>query len=136
MNKSSSKEINIYLTSHGGDLDYSFLTYDLLKQSPKTINMYCHNSVISAASIIYLAGHNRYITPNSLIMIHQLSGSISGTYNHMNDYMQCYKLSMQNMKKIYKHETTMDNRTINKLLNNDIFLNAERLNLRDVKIYR
>jgi ATP-dependent protease ClpP protease subunit len=103
-NGNNKRNIDIYLTSNGGDLMYAFLVYDLLKKSPKQINMFCHGYVISAASIIYLGGHTRYITPNSTMMIHQVSGSMKGTFNQLQDCYNGYKLSMDCMKKIYINE--------------------------------
>jgi ATP-dependent protease ClpP protease subunit len=77
-------------------------------------------------SIIYLGGHTRYITPNSTMMIHQVSGSMKGTFNQLQDCYNGYKLSMDCMKKIYIDETNMNKRTLNNLLNRDVYLDANK----------
>ncbi len=125
LNDKKIKNINIHMASNGGDLEYGFLAYDLLKRSNKQINTYCEGSVISAGTLIYLAGKNRFITPNSTMLVHQLSGKLYGTYENMEDDMYNSKLSMDNMIKIYKTETTISNKMLHSLLKRNIHLTAD-----------
>ena len=73
----SHNPIKIFITSPGGDLDSTFLLYDVMKrvQSPIiTIGDYC----ASAAAIILAAGSKRYLSPHSKVMLHLPAGQMGG----------------------------------------------------------
>jgi len=125
-NDKSIKSINLHMGSNGGDLEYGFLGYDLLKQSNKQINTFCEGSIASSATLIYLAGTNRFIAPHSTMLIHQLSATFNGTYEDIKDMMISYNLSMKAMKNIYKTETVINERTLNYLLKRNVVLSADK----------
>lgn len=64
--------IHVYICSEGGDIYAAFAIYDLLRQSKCEIHTYCVGCVMSAASIIFLAGNKRSATPNSTFMFHSV----------------------------------------------------------------
>jgi ATP-dependent protease ClpP protease subunit len=117
--------INLHITSDGGDTDTGLYAYDILKKSRFPINTFCDGYVCSAGTFLYLAGSKRYITPNSKILIHQLSSSCRGTFNNMEDQMHGHALTMHDMKKLYLHETDLKKKDLDKLLANDISLTAK-----------
>ena len=73
----SQAPIKLFITSPGGDLDSTFLFYDVMKgiQSPIiTIGEYCS----SAAAIILAAGSKRYLRPHAKVMLHLPAGQMGG----------------------------------------------------------
>jgi len=69
--------IKLFITSPGGDLDATFLFYDVMKRikSPViTIGDYC----ASAAAIILAAGNKRYLSPHAKVMLHLPAGQMGG----------------------------------------------------------
>lgn len=124
LNKKKLQCINIHMASDGGELEYGFLGYDLLKKNHIRINTYCEGSVISAGTLIYLSGYNRYITPNSSILIHQLSHKCDGTYNNMIDSLYNTTIMMTKLQNIYNLETNMSIEFINEIMKRDIFLTS------------
>jgi len=69
--------IKLFITSPGGDLDITFLFYDVMKRikSPViTIGDYC----ASAAAIILAAGSKRYLSPHAKVMLHLPAGQMGG----------------------------------------------------------
>jgi ATP-dependent Clp protease protease subunit len=73
----SHEPIKLFITSPGGDLDTTFLFYDVMKriQSPIiTIGDYC----ASAAAIILAAGSKRYLSPHAKVMLHLPAGQMGG----------------------------------------------------------
>jgi ATP-dependent Clp protease protease subunit len=73
----SNDPIKLFITSAGGDLDTTFLFYDVMKRikSPIiTIGDYC----ASAAAIILAAGHKRYLSPHAKVMLHLPAGQMGG----------------------------------------------------------
>ena len=73
----SHEPIKLFITSPGGDLDTTFLFYDVMKriQSPViTIGDYC----ASAAAILLAAGSKRYLSPHAKVMLHLPAGQMGG----------------------------------------------------------
>jgi len=69
--------IKLFITSPGGDLDTTFLFYDVMKRikSPIiTIGDYC----ASAAAILLAAGSKRYLSPHAKVMLHLPVGHMGG----------------------------------------------------------
>ncbi len=78
MNDINTNPISIYLSSQGGDAYIGFGIYDLLRESLSNIHMYAHGTVMSAASIIYLAGDKRFGSENVTFMLHGISFGSEG----------------------------------------------------------
>jgi len=73
----SHNPIKLFITSPGGDLDTTFLFYDVMQriQSPIiTIGDYC----ASAAAILLAAGSRRYLSPHAKVMLHLPAGQMGG----------------------------------------------------------
>jgi NAD kinase len=51
-----------------------------LKNNKYKINTFAEGTVSSAATLLFLAGNKRYMTENSFMLIHQLSGCLYGNY--------------------------------------------------------
>jgi ATP-dependent Clp protease protease subunit len=69
LNQSNGK-ITIYLNSDGGDLSSGKVIYDAIKYSSNVIRIICFSSVMSCGSLILMAGDERIMMPNSLLMLH------------------------------------------------------------------
>jgi len=81
----------------------------------------------SAASLISMMGHKRFITKNSFMLIHELRTGVQGTYSDIMDEKEnCDKL-MDVIKKIYLEKTkgNLENDTLEKILKRDIILTSE-----------
>lgn len=62
-------EIKVYLDSYGGSVSEGFKIYDLLVNSGKKIVFQC-TAAASIATVVFLAGEERYLTANADFMIH------------------------------------------------------------------
>jgi len=74
------KPILIYINSRGGSLYDMWSLVDLMKMSKTPIHTYCTGYAFSAGFKIFLAGHERFATRNSVMMYHQLSSGFGGCY--------------------------------------------------------
>jgi ATP-dependent Clp protease protease subunit len=119
--------INIHITSNGGDANIGLLCYDKLRLSKIPIHTYCEGAVISAGTMIFMAGQQRFITKHSKLLIHQLSCKNDDSQNHeqMRDNIYNIDMTAQDYKKIYLKETTINEKKLNMLLTKDIFLSAD-----------
>jgi ATP-dependent Clp protease protease subunit len=114
---------NIYLhiNSFGGSLFAAFSTIDTIMSSKIPIVSIIEGCAASAATIISMVCHKRYCTPNSFMLIHQLSTGASGKYEEMkDDFMNDTKL-MKLLYKLYLQHTNMDKKTIKKVLKRDLW---------------
>jgi len=123
--KTNTKNINIHITSNGGDLEYGMMCYDLLKLSKIPIHTFCEGYVCSSGTLIFLAGQKRFMTNYSKILIHQLTSEIDGTHENIKDHLYNNNLVMNDLKQLYLMETNIDKNTLNNLLKKNIFLTSQ-----------
>lgn len=62
--------INVYINSYGGEVKEGLAIYQALKRHKAKINTYTDSFACSIASVIFMAGDNRYMYESSLLMIH------------------------------------------------------------------
>jgi ATP-dependent protease ClpP protease subunit len=118
---------NIYLhiNSYGGDLLAAFSTVDVIKNSRIPIVSIVEGNAASAATIMSMVCHRRYITPNSFMLIHQLSSGSCGKYEELKDEFHNNTKFMKLLYKLYKKHTTMNDSEIKKILTHDIWLSSK-----------
>ena len=79
------KPITIYIDTGGGSVHSGLLMYDAMMMCPCPIQTIGIGKVMSMGALILAAGDpgERYITKNTSIMIHQISGRAYGTMSEM-----------------------------------------------------
>ena len=91
----------IHITSYGGDLYQGFLGYDYIKSSPLVIHTVVEGYAASAGTLLSIAGKIRYITPTSIMLIHQLSTGMHGKFSEIEDDYQNSKQDMTRICDLY-----------------------------------
>lgn len=81
MERLSTDPIKIVVNSPGGDVYTGLALYDALRASKCRIQAYGTGLVASMASVIFLAGQDRVLTPNAKYMVHPCSAWIDGDVN-------------------------------------------------------
>ena len=114
----------IYIQSPGGDLYamWSLVDAILLSETPVyTVNIgYC----ASAASLIYLAGEKRFMTPRAKLLIHEGSAALSGDATKLLDASDSYKKELKAMKDFILERTNIPKTQLMKKRANDWELDA------------
>lgn len=115
--------IYLHITTNGGSLLAGFLGYDKIKDSSIPIYTIIEGCVASAGSLLSIAGKQRYMTPNSYLLIHQLRSFIAGTFENIIDDAKNCTTFMNKMVNIYhKHCNGVVSKTrIRKILKHDLF---------------
>ncbi len=75
------KEITIYINSPGGEVQSGLAAYDLLRLIEAPVTTVCIGQAASMAAILFLAGKDRIMLKDSLLMIHDpapASGDLKG----------------------------------------------------------
>jgi len=105
-----------------------YLASDIIKTSNVPIYTIVEGYAFSAATHFSVVGQKRFITENSVMLIHQLSAyGGGGPYEKIKDEAQNSELLMVRMKKLYLGNThgKMKKNELDKLLTKDIFLDAQ-----------
>jgi len=119
------KPIIIYIMSDGGYLDYMWMLIDAMNMSKTPIYTVCIGKASSAASLIFISGHRRYMTPHSKIIIHEGSAQIGGDATKVMDATESYKKELKNMKEYILSKTKIDRAALMKKRSNDWELSAQ-----------
>lgn len=117
-------EINIYIQSNGGDLYAGLSAMDHIWNNEIHVNTVIDGCVCSAATLMLLGGHTRYVMPHSYILIHQFRTGFWGRFEDLKDeHKNCMKL-MDLFKNVYKKYTKIPPKKLDELLSREIYLDS------------
>jgi ATP-dependent protease ClpP protease subunit len=119
-------QIHIHIKSDGGCLYSGLAAMDFLKHTCSHVTTIAEGMCASAATFIFLAGDSRIILPNCYILIHQLSDTFWGTFEHLKDEMKQCKKVMRQIKKIYLEETTIPEEKLDLLMTRNLYFSARK----------
>ncbi len=117
--------INIHIQSNGGSLMNSFYIVDLIESIKTKVNTYIDGYSASAASLINVSGNKRYMTKNSMMLIHQLYSGREGKFAELEDDSENMNLMMSKIRKIYLSKSYLTPENLDKILKRDIWMDAE-----------
>ena len=118
--------IHLHIQSYGGSLFHTIYLIDLIQNLESDVYTYVDGFAASAATLISVAGKKRFMTKNSLMLIHQLSGGISGKYSEMKDDSENNDLLMSIIYQHYIEKTKMNIQELDTILKRDIWLNSTK----------
>lgn len=117
--------INFYLQSPGGSLLPTFGLIDNIQSSNIPINTYINGFVASAASLISVTGNKRYMSKNSMMLIHSLRTVIGEVnFQELEDNYYNSKSMMAIVKNIYLEKSSLTEDKLDFLLRHDYWLNS------------
>ena len=100
------KPIRIYFFSPGGDLDINYALIDTIKMSKTPIIGINIGQCASAAAYIFLSCHKRYMLPHAYFILHQGSGTLSGTFEQICAQMEDYQKQVEELASFVLEHTT------------------------------
>lgn len=119
---------NIYLhiNSDGGEVNAALSTVDTIRNNEIPIISIIEGSAASAATLISIVCHERYIHRHAMMLIHQISGGFWGKMEEFKDEMKNMKSTMKIIIKIYKKYGQIPEKKLSKLLKKDIWWKASK----------
>ena len=128
--------IRLYINSPGGSVIQAMAMYDTIQLSSCPIIGVATGYAASAGSLIFMMCKERYITPNAMVMIHQLRGGGSnGPYTDQAIGFQLSTHFEEQLERMYQKHTHLPIARVRKLLRSgDNWLTAQEavdLNLAD-----
>jgi len=127
LEKGKPKPLKIFINSNGGDIFAAIPVIDAIMNCTIPIHTYVEGMAASAASLISVVGHKRFITKNSFMLIHELRTGVEGTYSNIIDEKEnCDKL-MGTIRNIYNEKTEgkLKKEIMEKILKRDLILTSE-----------
>lgn len=113
------KPIHIYIMSYGGDLNYMWSTIDMIQTSETPIYTVNVGQADSAAALIFMSGHKRFMMPRAVVVIHEGHASASGDSTKFLDASDSYRQELKRMKEYILTRTQIPPRLLSKKRNND-----------------
>lgn len=113
------KPIRIFVHSGGGYAYYTWSLIDTILMSVTpvyTINVGC---CMSAAGLIFMAGHKRFMFPRAKVLIHQGQNRIEGDAQKVIDQTAAYKKELKEMQDYILSRTAIPSAQLSKKRNND-----------------
>ena len=114
----------LHINSEGGSLFSAFAIADTITRLKVPVYSLSEGVCASAATIIALSCHKRFITENSFFLIHQLSGAAWGTYQQMTDNMKLYEMSMKRLVRFYMAHSILSEQQAHDMLSRDSWFDA------------
>lgn len=115
----------IYIMSYGGDLDYMWSLIDIITASKTPVYTVNVGVAASAASLIFLAGHKRFMLPTARMIVHEGSAQLAGDAIKVMDQSESYKKQLKQMKDYILKRTEIPRTQLMKKRSNDWELDAE-----------
>lgn len=118
--------ISLILQSPGGTLLPALGVVDTIENSKIPVYTYINGYAASAASVISVSGHKRFMGKNSLMLIHSIRMNMDEVnFNNLEDsYFNAIKMT-KIIKNIYKKKSIISDYELENLLEHDLWLNAE-----------
>lgn len=91
------KPIKIFINSIGGSIDVQAILCNVIEMSKTPIYSYGMGMVASAASLIFMACHKRYMMPNAYMLVHKGSAALQGSFDDVASAMADYEKTVEKM---------------------------------------
>jgi ATP-dependent Clp endopeptidase proteolytic subunit ClpP len=119
-------KIYLHINSEGGSLFDSFSTIDYIRRMKTKVVSVIDGCAASAATLISVSCHERQMNQHSLMLIHQLSSFLHGTYENIKDEANNCDMFMEMIRKVYKEHARIPDKKLNQILKRDLWLSSSQ----------
>lgn len=124
--KTDDDVITIYVNSPGGSVLAGLAIYDTMRSMDCPIKTIGMGMQASMGSILLAAGDERYMTENSKLMIHQLSGGSEGQASNMAINLTFSEDLYEDLKNIYVRHTGLNHKFWDVVAERDTWFTAQQ----------
>lgn len=118
--------IKLHINSPGGEVHHAIAIIDTIKTSPVPIHTIIEGEAVSAATLISVVAHKRYIHKNAHMLIHQLSSGFWGKMMELEDEFKNLKKYTKKLINIYKDHTSLSEEELKPILKKDILWDSKK----------
>jgi len=126
-NASEADTIRIYINSPGGDLYTTLQFLRVMSESEATIVTSVEGACMSAATMIFLHGDIKEVTPHSLFMFHNYSAGVFGKGGEMYDQLQFERKWSENFMRAVYADFLTEAEIQSMMHNKDIWMDSEEV---------
>ena len=120
------KDINMNITSYGGDVYAMLGLVDFMRSLPVKVNTHCIGTCMSAASVLLACGTGvRTMSKNSTVMVHEGSAFEAGKTTDVMKGVDHLKDLQKNINEILGEVSNKDAAFWEKVQRNDTYLTAK-----------
>ena len=117
--------LNVHIRSEGGAVDDGWAIHDMLVNSGKKINTIGEGIVASIATVVFLAGENRYMSANAEFMIHNPWNMGIGTSNDFQKMADELAKAEDHLISFYADKTGQKADDLRAWMDEETFMTAE-----------
>ena len=114
--------LHVHINSYGGDVSEGLAIYNVLKSHEAEVITHCDGFACSAASVVFLAGKERIMSPASLLMIHNAWTFAMGNAEDLRKTADDIETITQASVNAYKAVATIDEAKIKELMDNETWI--------------
>ena len=107
--QSGATEIELHMSTEGGNMTAGFALYFFLKSLPLPLSTFNVGSVESVGVVIFLAGHKRYACPGTRFLVHPLHwgfGSlVAADHSRVREWRDCLDFDAERYASIFEEAT-------------------------------
>lgn len=118
----TAKSINVHINSYGGDVSEGLAIYNVLREHPAQITTICDGFACSAASVVFMAGDKRIMSPASLLMIHNAWTIAMGNASALRKTADDIEIITQASVEAYKQVATISEDEIKALMDAETWI--------------
>lgn len=116
------KNINVHINSYGGDVSEGLAIYNVLREHPASITTICDGFACSAASVVFMAGDRRVMSPASLLMVHNAWTVAMGNADALRKAATDIETITQASVEAYKKAATISEEEIKALMDAETWI--------------
>jgi ATP-dependent Clp protease protease subunit len=120
------KPIKLYITTPGGYIYQVFSAIDTIQNMTIPVHTICKGFVASAGTLLSLAGRKKFMTENTIMMIHELRSGSWGKYTEMVQDFENSTNLMEQIKNYYIKHTKLTKEELDEQLKKDQNWNADK----------
>ena len=130
------KDIIFYINSYGGIADDFIAIHDVIKMLRCRVITVCVGKAMSCSAYLLMSGNKdcRFITSNSRVMLHQLSGVPCGTLSEIENNVEQLKTQNDKIKKIVSEYTKITKKNIDRIFSKDSYFCASFIEFATVPV--
>ena len=120
-------DIVVIIDSYGGYVDSMWAMQDTMSLLRCKIHTLCIGKAMSCGQMILIGGDKgcRYATPNSRIMMHEISAWALGKVTEIKDYTEELKRMDKRFREFVRSKTKLTKKQLDEMLTKDFYMTAE-----------
>lgn len=119
------KPIVLHLNSPGGDFNAGVALSNIIHRCQVPVVVIGEGIIASAATFVLITANLRYISPYSVVLIHQYSSEGSGKHEQLKFESELGEVLMDQMINMYTKYTTLKKNQVLNILKHDLYLSSD-----------